>query len=216
MKPIQTLLAAATLLLALTGCSTMYYNTMEAMGYEKREILVDRVESARDEQQDAKQQFTSALEDFKAVVDFEGGDLEAMYKQLDKGYKRSKGAAEGVSDKIDAVERVAEALFEEWEDELNQYSSESLRAASAKQLDQTQARYEQLVGAMRRAEATIPPVLTAMKDQVLFLKHNLNAQAVASIQGTAEGIQKDIQSLINEMQKSIDEADAFIEQMGKG
>ena len=202
------------LLTAFTGCKSAYYGTMEAFGYEKRDILVDRVEEARDEQEGAKVQFTSALDQFKAVIDFEGDDLEAMYEELDAGYKKSKRAASDVGDKIDAVESVAEALFEEWEDELNAYNSEELRAISAKRLDETRSRYEQLIGAMERAEATIPPVLNAMKDQVLFLKHNLNAQAIASIQGTAQGIQKDIQSLISEMQKSIDEANAFINQMG--
>lgn len=203
-----------TLLCAFTACKSAYYGTMEAFGYEKRDILVDRVEDARDEQEQAKVQFTSALDQFKAVIDFEGDDLEAMHKQLDKGYNKSKRAASDVGDKIDKVESVAEALFEEWEEELNTYNSEELRAISARRLEETRSRYEQLIGAMERAEATIPPVLSAMQDQVLFLKHNLNAQAIASIQGTAEGIQKDIQSLINEMQKSIDEANAFINQMG--
>jgi len=202
------------LLAAFTACKSAYYGTMEAFGYEKRDILVDRVEEARDEQEQAKVQFTSALDQFKAVIDFEGDDLEAMYKQLDKGYEKSKRAARDVGDKIDRVESVAEALFAEWEDELNTYNSEELRAISAKRLDETRSRYEQLIGAMERAEATIPPVLSAMQDQVLFLKHNLNAQAIASIQGTAEGIQKDIRELIDEMQKSIDEANAFINQMG--
>lgn len=207
-----------TLCLALLGtftaCKSAYYGTMKTFGYEKRDILVDRVEDARDEQEQAKAQFTSALDQFKAVIDFKGDDLEAMYKELDSGYKKSKRAASDVGDKIDSVESVAKALFEEWEEELNAYNSEELRAISAKRLDETRSRYEQLIGAMERAEATIPPVLSAMQDQVLFLKHNLNAQAIASIQGTAEGIQKDIQSLIDEMQKSIDEANAFINQMG--
>lgn len=203
-----------TLLCSFTACKSAYYSTMEAFGYEKRDILVDRVEDARDEQEQAKAQFTSALDQFKAVVDFEGGDLEDMYKELDAGYKKSKRAASDVGDKIDSVESVAEALFEEWEAELNDYNSEQLRTVSAQRLEETRSRYEQLIGAMERAEASIPPVLTAMQDQVLFLKHNLNAQAIASIQGTAEGIQKDIQSLIDEMEKSITEANAFINQMG--
>ena len=203
-----------TLLCSLVACKRAYYNTMETFGYEKREILVDRVEDARDEQEQAKVQFSSALDQFKAVIDFEGDDLEAMYKELDKGYKKSKRAAKDVGDKIDSVESVAAALFEEWEEELNAYNSEELRAISAKRLEETRSRYEQLIGAMERAEASIPPVLSAMQDQVLFLKHNLNAQAIASIQGTAEGIQRDIQSLINEMEQSINEANAFINQMG--
>lgn len=202
------------LLASFTACKSAYYSTMESFGYEKRDILVDRVEDARDEQEQAKTQFTTALDQFKAVIDFEGDDLEAMYKELDAGYKKSKRAASDVGDKIDSVESVAGALFEEWEAELNSYNSEELRAISAKRLEDTRSRYEQLIGAMERAEASIPPVLTAMQDQVLFLKHNLNAQAIASIQGTAEGIQKDIQSLITEMETSISEANAFINQMG--
>eukprot|EP00752_Nemacystus_decipiens_P015121 g13473.t1 len=202
------------LLTGIPACKSAYYSTMETFGYEKRDILVDRVEDARDEQEQAKNQFTTALDQFKAVVDFEGDDLEAMYKELDAGYKKSKRAAEDVGDKIDSVESVAQALFEEWEEELNAYNSEQLRTVSAQRLSETRSRYEQLIGAMERAEAGIPPVLTAMQDQVLFLKHNLNAQAIASIQGTAEGIQKDIQSLISEMEKSISEANAFINQMG--
>ena len=202
------------MLSVFTGCRSAYYGTMEAFGYEKREILVDRVESARDEQEKAKAQFTSALDQFKAVIDFEGDDLEAMYKELDRGYKKSMSAAKGVSGKINSVEKVAIALFEEWETELNEYNSEELRTISAQRLEETRSRYDQLLGAMQRAEATIPPVLSAMEDQVLFLKHNLNAQAIASIQGTAEGINRDIQSLIAEMENSINEANAFINQMG--
>ncbi|MEM6258811.1 MAG: DUF2959 domain-containing protein [Planctomycetota bacterium] len=202
------------LMVTMTACKSAYYSTMESLGYEKRDILVDRVEDARDEQEQAKAQFTSALDQFKEVIDFEGDNLEAMYKQLDAGYKKSKRAAKDVGDKIDSVESVAAALFEEWEDELNSYNSEELRTISAQRLEKTRTKYEQLIGAMERAEASIPPVLTAMQDQVLFLKHNLNAQAIASIQGTAEGIQKDIRSLIDEMEKSIKEANAFINQMG--
>ncbi len=214
-RTLHTLCCLIVLLLpALTGCKSIYYGTMEKFGYEKRDILVDRVESARDKQEDAKEQFTSALEQFKSVVDFDGGDLEAMYSKLDRDYNRSKSVAQAVTDKIDAVESVAKALFSEWEDELEEYENAELRAASQKQLDATQRRYEQMLAAMRKAQATMPPVLTAMHDQVLFLKHNLNAQAIASIQGTAEDIGREIESLIKEMQKSIDEANKFIDEMG--
>lgn len=218
MRPhsVFTRLMILALLAAFTGCKSMYYGTMEMFGQEKRDILVDRVESARDKQEDAKEQFTSALEQFKSVVNFDGGDLEQMYDQLDRDYNRSKAAADAVTGRIDRVESVAEALFEEWESELDEYESDELRSASEKQLGATRKRYGQMIDAMRKAEATMPPVLSAMKDQVLFLKHNLNAQAVASIQGTAEGIQRDIESLIKEMQASIDEANAFIDEMGGG
>lgn len=42
------------LALCLGGCSSAYYKTMENFGVEKRDILVDRVEEARDAQDDAR------------------------------------------------------------------------------------------------------------------------------------------------------------------
>jgi hypothetical protein len=36
------------LLLLLGACAGVYYDTMESVGIHKRDILVDRVESARD------------------------------------------------------------------------------------------------------------------------------------------------------------------------
>jgi hypothetical protein len=110
---------------------------------------------------------------------------------------------------------VSEALFEEWEEELEQYSNESYRRTSEKQLRRTQKQYKKLIGAMKRAEKKIAPVLTAFRDQVLFLKHNLNAQAIASLQEELVSVEQNVASLIKEMEASIAEADVFIKSMPK-
>ncbi|MBW6453735.1 MAG: DUF2959 domain-containing protein, partial [Methyloprofundus sp.] len=55
----------------------MYYSGLEKIGIPKREIMVHRVEKARDTQQDAKEQFKTTLEQFSALTQFNGGDLEA-------------------------------------------------------------------------------------------------------------------------------------------
>lgn len=215
MKHLPLLLTAMVLLTITAGCKSIYYGTLETFGYEKREILVDRVEDARDKQEDAKEQFATALEQLKSVVAFDGGDLEAMYKKLDRDYQRSEKAADAVTGRIDSVESVAQALFAEWESELDEYSDPKTRASSETMLRDTQQRYERMLAAMRRAESTMEPVLAAMKDQVLFLKHNLNAQAIASIQGSAAEIEGDVETLIAEMERSIAEANTFIDQMGR-
>src|ERR687885_1968611 len=69
----RTLLVLAVLVLA--SCQTAYYATMEKLGYPKRDLLVSRVQQARDSQQAAKEQFQSALERFRAVVNFRGGGV---------------------------------------------------------------------------------------------------------------------------------------------
>lgn len=197
-------------LVMLVGCSSAYYGAMEKLGIHKRDILVDRVEEARDSQVETKEQFSSALEQFKSVLAFEGGELEKKYDELKAILDESEDRAEEVRERIDAVENVAEALFDEWEDELAQYSSASMRRSSESQLKQTRSQYYKLIGAMKKAEAKIDPVLNPLRDQVLFLKHNLNARAISSLQAELGQIETDVSRLIREMEISIKEADQFI------
>jgi hypothetical protein len=211
--PKLTLLIMAIIVVVSGGCQKAYYGTMEMFGKHKRDILVDNVADARDAQNQAKEQFASALEEFMSVVDSPGGELEQKYKTLNAEYEKSKDKADAVKDRIDDVKRVTEALFEEWEDELDEYTSDSLRKTSEDKLKKTQKRYVKLISAMERAESKIGPVLSAFHDQVLFLKHNLNAQAIASLQDELTTVENEIGILIQEMEKSIDEADAFIQEM---
>lgn len=215
MKMISSTRLWALVLLALsvTACSSAYYKTMETVGIEKRDILVDRVEEARDAQDEASEQFADALEQFRSVVNFDGGDLEGIYDRLNSEYESSVAEAGRVSERIDSVESVAEDLFEEWEDELGEYKRADLRRNSEKLLKDTQRRYQQMMAAMRRAERTMDPVLEAFQDQVLALKHNLNARAIGALRNELDGIERDTARLITEMQKAIAEADSFIQSM---
>ena len=203
------------LVVQITGCQTAYYKTMEKFGYHKRDILADRVRDAKESQEEAKEQFRSALEKFSSVVNFKGGELEDKYNTLNDEYEKSEEKAKDVSTRIESVESVAEDLFAEWKTELDQYTNSNLRRSSEKQLKQTRSKYTQLIGAMKRAEKKIAPVLSAFRDQVLFLKHNLNAQAVASLQGELVSIETDVAALIREMEASINEADAFIQSIAE-
>jgi hypothetical protein len=212
----RTILVMTTsIFLLLLGCETAYYGTMEKLGYHKRDLLVNRVESARDAQEDAKEQFESALEKFSSVLQFHGGDLEDKYDQLKAAYDRSLARAQTVRDRIGAVEDVADDLFVEWEAELSEYSSDSLRRSSTLKLQQTKRQYAQLIGAMKRAESKMDPVLVAFHDQVLFLKHNLNAKAIASLQTELVSVETEVNSLIKDMEASIKEANSFISVMAK-
>ena len=198
-------------IVSLTGCSSAYYGTLEKVGIHKRDLMVDRVEDARDAQEEAKEQFQSALEQFTSVVTVKGGDLEKKYIQLNDAYEASEKKAEVVHDRIEKVEDVSEALFDEWEDELALYSSPRLREDSRKKLEQTRSDYKRLIKAMKRAEKKIQPVLVAFRDQVLYLKHNLNAQAISSLKNELVSIEDNVAGLVSEMEASIREAEHFLE-----
>lgn len=203
------------LLVALAGCSSAYYGAMEKMGVAKREILVDRVEKTRDAQNEAKEQFASALDRFLAVTKADGGELQQKYDQLNREFGRSEQRAKEVRDRIAAVEDVAEALFREWKGELKQYTNASLRRESERELDLTRRRYDELIRVMRRAAERMDPVLSTFRDQVLFLKHNLNARALASLTTTNRELEADITRLVADMEASIREAQQFIDTFRK-
>ncbi len=213
--PGRGLPAAVALVLALTlaGCESAYYGAWEKVGVHKRDILVDRVEDASQAQEDAKEEFLSALEKFSSVVDVPPSKLKATYEDLADAYEDARARAERVSDRIDSVESVSRALFEEWEDEIGQIGNARLRSSSESQLRKSRRQYQDLIRSMRRAESRMQPVLDAFNDQVLFLKHNLNAQAIASLKGELAMIETNVASLIRDMESSIARSQAFIEDM---
>ena len=200
----------------LGGCASAGVAVRESLGIPKREQLVDRVKDARDSQDTAKKQFESALDEFLVVTGQKGkmGDMEAQYNKFKSERERCESRANAVSERIASVELVANKLFAEWKGELKEYSNPTMRASDERLLFDTQSKYEQLLRTMKIAESKMRPVLAAFKDQELYLKHHLNAQAIASLSGTAAQIQSDVGGLIRDMETSIAEANKFIEQMG--
>ena len=209
----RKLFLSLSAVILVAGCSTAYYSGLEKFGIHKRDILVDRIDEAAESQEQAKEQFKDALEQFGSVVNFDGGDLEQTYNQLSAEFESSKASAKNVSKRIDSVESVSEDLFEEWEEELDSYQSQKLRNQSESQLKRTRIQYRELIASMRAAESKMPPVLEVFEDQVLFLKHNLNARAVASLISEYNSISADVAQLVKEMEISINQANKFIKSL---
>ncbi|MCP4986688.1 MAG: DUF2959 domain-containing protein [Colwellia sp.] len=198
-------------LIALTSCSSAYYSAMEKVGIHKRDIMVDRVEEAKESQQDAQQQFKSALEEMTALINFDGADLQEQFDVTSEQYQESKEAAEEVSLRIEKIEDVSEALFDEWQSEIAEISNANLKRQSKTKLKETQRRYNSLIRSMHKAESKMAPVLTALKDNTLFLKHNLNAKAVGALQGEMISIEKDVSILLKDMNAAIEQSQKFID-----
>ena len=66
---------------------------------------------------------------------------------------------------------------------------------------------------MQAAERSMAPVLATFRDNVLYLKHNLNAQAVGSLRTTFQELEGDIDRLVEQMNRSIERSNQFIAEM---
>jgi phage-related tail protein len=201
---------------ALAGCDSLYYKAMKKVGFEKRDILVKRVKEARESQVKAQEDFKTALERLKEIVDVQGGELEETYNRLNKELERSEDRARDVHDRVNAVRDVSKDLFKEWQNELGKYSDRTLRAESERELRDTRRRTEALVARMEQVEKKIDPVLKPLRDRVLFLKHNLNARALGALTRELAAVSRDVDALIVDMQQAIGEADAYLKAMTQG
>jgi len=203
-------------LLLITGCTSLYNATMEGVfGYEKRELFKKSVTALQSEQKDAQKEFKGALTRLKELYGFHGGELESVYEKVKSSYERCDGEAKAVHTRIENMEDLAKSMFSEWEKEIQQYTNPNLATTSRDQLRLTKDRYTQLSRTVREAESAMQPVLGQLKDNVLFLKHNLNASAIGSLQGEASGIQKQIEQLLTQMNTAIAASDSFIKTLPK-
>jgi Mor family transcriptional regulator len=213
MKNITVNLSLIFILISLVGCQSAYYSAMEKVGKHKRDILIDRVESATESQEEAKEEFKNALEQFSALVNFDGGELQQQYEISNNHYHTSKVATDDVTARINAIEDVAEALFNEWHDELDQFTNQSLKRQSQSRYRETQSSYASVIESMRNAERRMQPILNALKDNMLYLKHNLNARAIGELKTEYKLIEQDVERLINEMNSSINKSQIFIKSL---
>ena len=180
-KCVKVLMVLGLAVFFISGCRSTYYAMWESLGKEKRHLLRDEVEQAREDQAEASEEFKDALTRVKELTGFQGGELENVYLQLKDDYDDCEQRAAIIDDRIAKVEQIAADLFAEWETEIGQMSNATFRASSRRSLTRTRERYHQLQRAMVRARDRMDPVLIRLKDYVLYLKHNLNAQAVGAL-----------------------------------
>ncbi|RBP48571.1 DUF2959 family protein [Arenicella xantha] len=175
-----------------------------------RDVLISRIEQASAAQQDTAEEFRTALDKFKSVTAFNGGDLEKQFNTLNDAFKNSEAAAQDVSARVETVVTATNRLLSEWRDELNDYHDPQFKQKAQQQFDQTRRQSEQLIAAMRATQAKTEPVLGAFRDQVLFIKHNLNMQAIGSLKQESATIETDVDLLIKEMEASVAQAETFV------
>ena len=113
-------------------------------------------------------------------------------------------------DRIQSIDKVSGDLFTEWQGEINQMGNAKLKARSTAMLKDSQTRQAVFMKAMHNTEARITPVMNSFHDQVLFLKHNLNARAIGSFKGTSAQMDTDVTSLMKSIDGSMAEADNLI------
>lgn len=196
--------------LCFFGCQKAYYAAWETLGKEKRHLLKDQVEAVQDDQKEVAETFEDALTRIKTLYGSPDTDLENLYNKLSGDLDDCETRAADLKKRMENVDAIGSDLFTEWEAEIAEMQNASLRSKSRVTLASAKQRFAALQKTMRQAEARMDPALQSLKDHVLFLKHNLNAQAIGVLKNEAGDIEVQVQALISDLNKSISEAQSFI------
>jgi len=200
----------------LGACQTVQSalrTTLGSSSSNTRALLVSRVQDARKTQVGAKAQFEATYDLFKQLTEYRTGELEDLYDGFRDEIDSCEDYLEEVGTRISGIENVSVQLFTKWGEELQEITDPALRELSQERLEETVSRYESLVDSLRSTQDKMTPIVTAFSDHVLFLKHDLNAQAIAALNDSVKRVEKDISSLFGVMQSSIKKADAFVASM---
>jgi predicted nucleic acid-binding Zn-ribbon protein len=193
----------------------MYYSVWETLGREKRDLLKSNVESARDEQKEVQEKFSDALANIKRTYNVRGDKLESVYRQMKTDYEDARDRSDDLSKRIKRIERLGKDLFDEWSREVEKISNQAYRRSSQEKLRATKQRFSGLVASLHAAEKRIAPVLKKLEDQVLFVKHNLNAASMGVFKAEADAIEKDINGLQMEITKSVMASESFVKSLDR-
>ena len=179
-------------LLLLQGCSQIYYSTWEMLGKQKRDLLRDNVEELSSDQKEVQEEVEDALTRLRTLYGSPPEKLTQVYDDLKSDYDS------------------ANDLFSEWDAEIGRLKTPKYKQDSRHKLLQTKQKYAKLETSVRKAEKGLTPVLAALEEQVIYLKHNLNAQALGGIQGELRSIESEIKTLSTALQTSLKESQSFV------
>lgn len=199
--------------LCLSSCSSIYYNTWEFLGQEKRDLLESKMESAQSSQEDASEQLKDSLEVIREKYSFKEGDLEDTYDDLSDDYDDFESRSKDLKKRIESAQEVADDLFEEWKDEAYALSNETYKENSLSKRRVTMKNFSETIASLNSVQTKMDRILKQYKDQVIYLKHNLNAKIIGKLQVELKSIMGDVSGLIKEIELSKSKTSNFISEL---
>jgi hypothetical protein len=175
---LRTLTIAA--LLALAGCASAVYDSLERRGVDAKSVLVDRVGDARDDALAAASKIEAAAGALAAAKGLEG---PALARQIDLARAGAQDAAVAAQDlrlSTDTVGASGARYFTEWEEEIGLYQTRAEQDAAAAKLKAQAEAHRKLGAALGAASLRLSPALTILNDEVAVLRKNPTSGVVVA------------------------------------
>jgi len=177
-------------------------------GVKRVEQLVKSAGSTVQAIGDAKLQFIKTIDVYNSILAEDAKDRKKLYKKLQSEMAATQEKRAEVGRRADHMRLEAGIVFKSWADSTVGIESPDLRKRSEERLEKTKDRCAEIQSAGQSAVDVYAPVMKALQDQVTYLGHDLNAEAVASLKPDAEKVNAQAQ----ELTKRLDEAIAVANQ----
>lgn len=185
------------------------YSGYEMIGLQKRDLLKRDIARTREDQKEAGESLENALEKLRRLYAVPESQLSGQYREVKNAFDRAESKTKDVRSSHEKMQTVARDLFREWENEIAEIQTPDLKSKSRAKLEASKTKFAELDRSLDAAESKIDPVLIKLKDHVLYLKHNLNAESLASLKTERDRIGREIDGLLRDLKNAVARAESF-------
>ena len=164
--------------------------------------LIDRAGDMVSAMRAARLQIGTTVDDYNTIIDGKAEENRAAYKQLQKSLKKSEKSAAAVGEQAEKMDLAASEYFASWEASLSEFTSDEMRARSEERMKETRQRYDGILQAGREAGDAFRPFVTLLKDQIVFLGHDLNPAAIEDLQDEAEKLNSQAEEVFSKVDET--------------
>ena len=158
--------------------------------------LVASVERVNSELDASKTKLLGAVQTLQKVTapDFKGDAVEG-HKELVRAIDDSEDQTDDLRKSVERMQAEAEPVFNQWTKDLEGYSNPEMRQRSQARLAAARERYDAVVAAVTPVLVECEAVNQTLGDHALFLKHDMNPAALATIQDDVKKVAKEAADL---------------------
>ena len=202
--------------LALSVCLVVGGAAVVAQSKTAKEAqnLKKSADAAEQSIADVMEHVMGMLASYNAIVGGSSKNVQSDYKKLANDLKATDKKIQNASKGMDSLDKQAQKFFGQWEKELAEYSSDSMREKSSARLDAAKQKFKTLGETLGEARKAFEPLVQSLNDQILYLGRDLSPEAVADLEDEAAELNKqaeDVTAKINDLLAKADKADADLE-----
>ena len=145
--------------------------------------LMSRVERIHVDCEVASEQARTATTTLHSMVgpDFHGEPALA-HEELVAAIEASERTAQDLQRDFDRMTRSGDKVFAQWQENLEEYTSEVMRQASEKRMNATRERYDAVVAAVGPAIESYRGFNATLRDHALYLGTDFNEESVSLVE----------------------------------